>query len=449
MAAYEIRELRVTQLLLNLKNYRFDPMGNQREAIRIMLENQGDKLVRLAADITFVGLNPSDLPIVAPSAQDSKKFVVLEGNRRLTSLKLLNQPTLASLGPTKAHKKRFVELSKEYRKNIIDKVMCVVFKNHSVADRWIELKHTGQNKGVGTVDWDAAAVARFNESRGKPSLALQAIDFMKENANLDDDLKKKIDSISTTNLNRLLGDAYVKDFLGISSRNGQLYGTLEKDEIIKGLRKIIFDLANKNIKVNDIYYQDDRKEYIEGFGRGDIPSRNKRVGTPWSFDAPSVSQSKTKNKSAGARKRSRSLSTKRKKLIPPGCILKINDSRINTIYWELKGLNVDEFANAASTLLRVFFELSVDHFIKKNQIAVHGQAKLFKKVEHVVDFMKSNNILNDEDLKPVKKSVSNPDGLFAINTFNAYVHNIHFEPIPKELKITWDRMEHFMEKLWD
>jgi hypothetical protein len=26
MAAYEIRELRVTQLLLNLKNYRFDPM---------------------------------------------------------------------------------------------------------------------------------------------------------------------------------------------------------------------------------------------------------------------------------------------------------------------------------------------------------------------------------------------------------------------------------------
>ena len=449
MAAYEIREIRVAQLLLNLKNYRFDPIDNQREAIKIMLEDQGDKIVRLATDIISSGLNPSDLPIVATSDQDGKKFVVLEGNRRLTSLKLLNQPALASLSPLKSHKKRFVELGKEYRKNVIDKILCVVFKKRSVADRWIELKHTGQNKGVGTVDWDAAAVARFNESRGKPSLALQAIDFMREHANLSDAIQKKLGSISTTNLNRLLADSYVKDFLGISSKNGQLYGKLEKKEIIKGLKKMIIDLANKNIKVNDIYYQDDRKEYIESFERKNIPSRNKEVDTPWSFDSPIDQKPKTKNKSSGGQKRSKSKSTKRKKLIPPSCILRINDKRINSIYWELKGLNIDEFTNAGATLLRVFFELSIDHYIKANQIAIDGRAKLFKKVERVAKYMKDNNILDDEDLKPVKKSVSNPDGLFALNTFNAYVHNIHFEPIDKELKITWDRMEHFMEKLWD
>ena len=58
-----------------------------------MIEDQGDKLYSLVDDIVNNGLSPVDLIIVTPN-EDSNKYVVLEGNRRITSLKLLNNLTL-------------------------------------------------------------------------------------------------------------------------------------------------------------------------------------------------------------------------------------------------------------------------------------------------------------------------------------------------------------------
>mgnify|MGYP000944436713 CR=1 FL=1 len=59
-----------------------------------MITEQENKLVNLAEDIINNGLNPSDIPIVTPSADDEKAYVVLEGNRRVTAIKLIIQPDL-------------------------------------------------------------------------------------------------------------------------------------------------------------------------------------------------------------------------------------------------------------------------------------------------------------------------------------------------------------------
>ena len=91
--AMVIRTIKLTSLFVNTENYRFEPLSSQKEAIDKMIEDQGDKLYSLVDDIVTNGLSPVDLIIVTPN-EDSNKYVVLEGNRRITSLKLLNNPTL-------------------------------------------------------------------------------------------------------------------------------------------------------------------------------------------------------------------------------------------------------------------------------------------------------------------------------------------------------------------
>lgn len=88
-----IKKIKLTSLFVNTENYRFEPLSSQKEAIDKMIEDQEDKLYSLADDIVTNELSPVDLIMVTPS-EDVNKYIVLEGNRRITSLKLLNNPTL-------------------------------------------------------------------------------------------------------------------------------------------------------------------------------------------------------------------------------------------------------------------------------------------------------------------------------------------------------------------
>ena len=61
-----------------------------------MVRRQGEKLLELAQDILDVGLSPGEPLWVAPDPRAQGKFVVLEGNRRITALKVMDNPALAS-----------------------------------------------------------------------------------------------------------------------------------------------------------------------------------------------------------------------------------------------------------------------------------------------------------------------------------------------------------------
>jgi hypothetical protein len=64
--SYVYQEIKISDLLLNSENPRFDPVKHQTEAIRAMLEDQKDKLITLAMHIIEFGLNPTDIPLITP-----------------------------------------------------------------------------------------------------------------------------------------------------------------------------------------------------------------------------------------------------------------------------------------------------------------------------------------------------------------------------------------------
>src|SRR6266567_2207320 len=172
--------LEVNQILLDPINPRHDPLQPQVELIKAMIDSQKEKVVKLAEDIITAGLNPSDVITVIPHDSEKDKFIVVEGNRRITALKLLNSPTLCH---DVALRRRFELLHQAYTRNPISKIKCILYPDRDSANHWISLKHTGQNAGVGTVDWYATEVKRF-QAQGqnkKESIGLQVMNFVLKN----------------------------------------------------------------------------------------------------------------------------------------------------------------------------------------------------------------------------------------------------------------------------
>lgn len=450
MKDFEIKEINLTDLYLDIDNPRFPILSNQVDVIQRIVANQEkeNKLLNLAKDIVDNGLNPAEPIIVSPDKADNRKYIVLEGNRRICCLKILGNPDLVKASSPTFIKKLKI-LSEDYKKLPIKKIDCVVYINRAKANRWIKLKHTGENAGVGTVSWDAQAVARFNQKvEGKYSIALQAIDFLKDSQAVAEETKKRLDKISITNFERLLSDPNVQQVIGVKVSQGKIQTHLEDKEVVKGLTKIVTDLtekADKKIKVKDIYNKDKRKDYIETFKKGDIPDKTKKTKSTWEF-----STKKTYPATSSVSKRSNPLSTSRSTTIPRDCILKIKEPKINKIYSELKDLNIDTYINASSVLLRVFIELSVDYYLESQKIPnINKDSKLRHKVEKVADYLESNSLLDKHKLKGIRVAVNNQNNPLSIDSFNAYVHNRNFSGTADVIKVSWDNFQPFIEKIWD
>src|ERR1700730_11965998 len=142
--------IRPADLLIDEENPRISqPNVGQHKAQQALANHQQRKLQILARDIVRYGMDPSSLPIVMPFEDDLKRYVVLEGNRRLAAVKALENPESLVDSVTKGVLTEIRRLSREYLNNPIESVQCLVVKDRDEARHWIELRHTGENEGAG------------------------------------------------------------------------------------------------------------------------------------------------------------------------------------------------------------------------------------------------------------------------------------------------------------
>lgn len=437
------KTIRVTNLLLNVDNPRFDTTANQREAISTIIHELGKKMLVLIRSIIEEGLNPSELLIVMPN---KSKYRVLEGNRRIAALKLMQTPDMFK-NKYKSFTNGLNKILKEQSGSKINEVDCVVFTDESEANRWIKLRHTGENNGKGIVPWDAQQIGRFDAMvGGKERVGLQAINFLK-NFN-DKGMEEKLQKISITNLERLLTDRYIQSVLGLEINDGKLETSIVREEIKKGLLKIVDDFTSGKVKVKDIYTKDDRRDYVSKyFKEKDVPNLKKLAENSWQLNSPTKVESKTK-------KRIRLPSIERNYLIPPNCILNVNETKTGKIYGELRKLEVSGFKYAVAVLFRVFMEMSADKFSEKYKLPLKEKGKdktfsLSAKLNNIAKYMSDNGMATKNELKGIRTITQGKDSMCSINTFNDYVHNRHFSPTVDSLKTNWDNIQIFMQKLWE
>ena len=426
METPRLKTVDVSQLLINPKNPRFEPVKNQKKAIELMLSEQGDKIKKLAKDIAMNGLNPSKNLIVTKSSKD--KFLVLEGNRRAISIKLLNNPTETE---NPKFREFFSSMHVKYLENIPTSVICSIFKNKDEPRHWISLEHSGENKGKGVVKWNTEQKDRFRQTGTK---LLSLYDFADKN-NID---RKDVDS---TSIQRLISTSHVCDTIGISFSENILNEVKPKTEVVKNLKKVFAKMSEKEFNVRNIDIKKQREEWIDKIIGSTTSAKPQPKNTPQTAT--------TAPKTNKAQK-----STDRNNLIPKDCNLVISMPKINNIFLELKNdLVLDGrrgTPNAIGVLFRVFFETSINHYIKMKKITFsHNGPKIKDKINKTADHMSKNGIANKIQLKSIRKTaVSGNSSILSIEHFHDFVHSGNIGPEPEDLKIKWDNLQEFFEILW-
>ncbi|NUM46121.1 MAG: hypothetical protein HUU38_15560 [Anaerolineales bacterium] len=452
------KPLPVSQLILDIQNPRLpDNHSNQLNAIKNMVNIQADKILALAEHFVNNGPNPASLPIVMPSLDDEDIYVVLDGNRRLTALRLLGSSHLRENLLIGSQAQKFQKLSQKFEQNPISNLLCVVVKDRDEADVWIQLLHRGQQQGAGLVEWDGQVAARYDARKNRKSnSALEILDFVKEQGQLS---KKTIQRINDgkfpiTNLERLINTPYVRKKLGIETTNdGNVLVTHSGEDVLKGLNRVIDDLGTSKVTVSKIKSQEQRIDYVNNLSADELPVPEKILPTPLPLENLSINEQSGKGNSLSSTgDKAKRIPKIRSTLIPRECIIKIQHHRISKIFQELKRLNVDEFPNASAVMLRVFVELSLDHYLEsvikwKNEQVENS--KLAQKLTAIINHFEANNLLTSSQLAPIKKAAGGQTLLAAsVKTMHGYVHNRHSSPIPSELKIAWDDIQLFLETLW-
>ncbi len=411
----------LSDILINPKNPRFDPVSNQTECIQLMITEKESELKKLANDILEKGINPSKNLIMI---QKQSKFLTLEGNRRIVSLKLLNNPTLSKNNQVREF---FSKLKDEFTDDIPASVYCVVFKKEEDARHWILLEHTGKNRGIGIDPWDSEQQQRFSENLSR---SVQIFDFADNNS---------IDrhKIKITNLERILG-TYGCNAIGISFTDGVIQYNKPKTKVKENVENIFKKMSENKFKVGDIYTRELIEEWIDN--TLDIDDNSEKT------------KEKQTSTSKKYTKKTRKL-TKRKKLIPIDCNLEIKLSKINDIFVELKeNLILDGrkgTPNAIGVLFRVFLETSINYYLKKKNIEYSFNIKLKEKIALVSRHMIINNIATDEEVKYVRNtSQKSSSNILSVDNFHEYIHSGNIRPVPGDLKAYWDNSQEFFEILW-
>lgn len=465
---YEYKQLKVTELLLNPENPRFNPMKHQVETIHAMIENQQSKLIILAEHILEHGLNPTDIVLIEPY---KKQWLVLEGNRRITALKLMNNPNLVSAVYPKI-KREFQKLNAMLDNALIESIACVVIEDKTLANEWIRLKHTGENAGAGIVNWDGQQSSRFNsQTSGTTDARIVFLDELRLLDAIPKEYKDRFADIKKTNFDRLMGDPDIRALLGILNSAGRF-------SFVNGVNPyflaVLYDLAFDNLSVGKIYLKEDRRKYIEEIKtKLDLPVLPESTacadgnGRTTGNDGSSGSEGRQASSSSNGNGndggvngtpsssglyptgRGRGYPVNRKTLIPSQHSLTISHARIAKIFRELKTLEIDIYANATAVLFRVFIELSADCYILKNALtSVNEDSKLSMKIEAIATDLENKKSMNRNGLRAARQMASSQTQNNSVKTFHSYVHNKGVTPSATDLKAAWDDLWIFTENIW-
>lgn len=381
--------------------------------------------------------------------------IVIEGNRRLTALKLLNNNELAKnikLREFLAGEKNKIKISDDY------KIECVLVESKEDAFRYLDRKHYHGNNEVA---WKDTERALYNKRRGgAKTTELIKIGIAKIVRDLDIPYEMK---------EQVLGSGFVTTFYRILTTNPAKrefkYSLDDKGNLIVGdtefkekLKIIIYSVLNKeDLNGNKIDSRTLNKterifEFIESINSNESKKVDAKIKEKTTEDIFGEKSFSFGNKAT--KPKLFPTSTSRKHLIPKSFILSIREPKINSIFRELREkLLLDESTqsvpNAVGVLFRVFLEISLDHYAEMNQHIFKKNTSISAKIPWVINDLK-NKGYEERKFKNIN-TVGSASGLISylsIENFHEYVHSSTTQPSPVDLKTKWDNLQWFFETLW-
>lgn len=183
---------------------------SESEIINLLIEIVGtDKMYKIAEDIFKNGLAGNHLVL---TVQKEDKYLVFDGNRRISSLKFLRNPDIID---DPFFRQRIISLKKNDSPKELNfenmNVYCAIAPDEKEAHRLMDLEHMGEQEGKGTIPWDSYVQDDVRVRRGFAPL-MPISNFVYKNLNLT---KDDFNRFPYTDINRIFASKIFKDTFGI------------------------------------------------------------------------------------------------------------------------------------------------------------------------------------------------------------------------------------------
>lgn len=340
----------INSLFLDLENPRFEPVRD--EAVAITHLAKDEKVAALAEDIIEQkGLNPLETigVMIASNKGQKERYTVLEGNRRICAVKLLNDPDLAP----PALRSRFLKLAARWKE--IKSLDVIVFTSRDEAKPWLERLHEGEKDGVGRKGWDARQKQRFTGS-GKNAQAMELLEIAEKEGWVT---KGETAGLLTT-VQRFLNNPVLRNQLGIEGTDREVLRiSRPQDDFKKLAEQLIKDAVESRSAP-----MKERLVHSRANGQ-DIVSYANRLAQKIQISGDRI-EPEIANSSVGTQKSKQTRKTKpRAPEVPTRLqfesetyanLKKINNQKLTSIYYSLCSLELADHAVLISVGIWSFFE---------------------------------------------------------------------------------------------
>lgn len=427
----QLRNLSISDLLVNRANDRHGELENETAAIAWLFNAREAHMKNLAKDLTCEG-TVYEPPLVS---SEGSKYLVFDGNRRVTCLKLLHEPKRA---PTTELQNFFEGLRSGWNGKMPEKILCQVENDRDRVDSILFRRHTGTQNGVGQSNWDDRMKSNFvaRTGQGGGINVADEVEARLSEAGLLPARKK----IPRSTMNRLLSAEPYRNRVGFSVRKRKFEYTHQEDVVLGALARIANDLATGQLVLGQIWDVDGKRGYLNKLEKeGILPTAEHALAKP-KAGTPKGNPPKPKPKPSPS-------PSARTTLIPqlefglewPGRL-----QRHHQIWDELQfRLELSQHPNAISALFRVLLELSIENCIQQKKINIQQNDKLSIRALRAAEKLNADGKIDNKQLGVIKK-FQNLDQLVSADTLNRYVHSPNFAPSPEHLMSLWDTLADFI-----
>ncbi|EGR9012127.1 hypothetical protein AOR11_04685 [Vibrio alginolyticus] len=467
----------VDYLKLWKENPRFDTAESQS---RIKLADFAEEIISEPSDKasffelikSIIKLGFMDFEPIVVWKDETDRYIVAEGNRRILALKLLRNPEKAP----KSIRKFILQQSKLIDRNEIEKVqVCVapsleatrwyVLQRHSTSSIQKPWQRLQQQRFIVSLydeyDQDIdkiIAVTGFTRSEIIQALRyvqLRDLATRKQVTDLMSEEEKELiysNRISMTILERWFASESVRDRWGVQFDGMKVKITSNEDSFLHAygkFLKLMFNIEPNDLDfvVNTRSIPEKNESIFAVLPEVTFPEIGKEKVLSTSIDSPEKAESNSSGNDAEPKadttnnvneQNSAPDSTQvkvdapvkhksnRLRMVIPQTTIKVQSAKLNSLFSELKKVPVHLYTHSASITLRVFLDLSVDDFIRRNELEKLVAKQYSKDYNHTIlqqrlKFLCDSHV-NESQANKVISKLLQPNNEHSLDTLNSYMH---------------------------
>ncbi len=417
----------ISQLMVNPANDRHGELRDESAAIDELFRMHEARMKNLVSDIVDKR-RVFDPPLVM---LHDGSYVVFDGNRRVTCMKLLRDPSLA---PNDELAQHFLNERQRWQGRFPTRLPCQVEGDRDIIDEILSRRHTGTQGGVGQISWDDRAKHNFVERTGRGgqiNVGASIEDLLREEERLPQE------RIPWSTLTRLLSSEQFRGRVGISAAGRRFRLTHNREAVLEALERIANDLAEGHLTLGHLWNNEGKRRYLDELeAEGILPTEQHRLAEQ--------EEENLTGRPRNPRGRPPRRPPPSRTLIPQGTETPqwtANQQRVARIWEELCRLPIQTYPNATAALLRMLVEHSVEGYIEEHQL--NERPDLSRRVRAVAHSLRERDLIDGRYFDELER-IRRDDELISVASMQRLLHSPDFAPMEQEFRAYWNRLGRFI-----